>query len=449
LALIRKYLTWASVALSFFGYYLFAFHFQRSDHTQVLFVFVMLTVLAFLIFYLKTLKNWLVLFGIGLALRCIFFGAEPALSDDYFRFKWDGELTQDGYSVFAFVPSQYAKHVSSAHQNKYEQLLQEGSDRFPEGMNSKNYYSIYPSVNQFAFYTMAKWGGSNTKGLIVLRIWVLLAEVVSFFLLRSLLEEQKKSHWLTLYWLHPLVIIELTGNLHFEALAITFLLFALVFAQKQHAIGTALAVALGVMTKLTPLLLLGALYKQFHWKKWLSVCIAAVLISCVLFLCFIDLDTFGNFKKSVGLFFAWFSFNAGVYYAIRDFVLFLVGSDVSAWISLFFPFISGLIMFRLVFIGKQDMLNTALLIFTTYFLFTPILHPWYITVLIPLGILSQRVFPLVWSVLIFGTYMAYGKTFSEPLWWIYFEFGVVLLFLFSEYRNTPNWSHRLAQKIYA
>ncbi|MDB3907167.1 hypothetical protein OAK35_00690 [Crocinitomicaceae bacterium] len=447
MALIRKYGFWMFAAVSAPLYLLFAQDLHRSEHLELLLTFATLVAL-WLLMHRFIPKKWGWLFGIGLAFRLCFLFATPHLSDDYFRFMWDGELNKDGYEVFGFIPSQFNEHVSDEHAEKYQKMLKDSTAEFPSGMNSKNYYSIYPSVNQFVFQTSALGGDPKTTNLDILRLWILIAEIATFFLLKALLTAKNQSGWLSIYWLHPLIIIELSGNLHLEALAITFIVLALYLAHINHWIGAALAVALGVMTKLTPLLILGAFFKQLDWKRWIVQCTVAGIASIGLFAIYVNLETFANFKSSVGLFFAWFSFNAGIYYSIKELVLLISGADISAWISLFFPFISAGIMIWITFFKKADVATTALLLFTTYFLFTPILHPWYVTVLIPLAILSGKVYPLVWSVLIFGTYLAYGDSFKEPLWWIVIEFGTVIAFLFAEFKKTPNWSHKIADRIY-
>lgn len=448
MALIRTYGSWVFVLVSALFYLFFAHEIQRTEHAELLLFFAILTALWLLMHRFFRSYSWHWVFGIGLAFRLCFLVSTPHLSDDYFRFVWDGELTKDGYSAFGFVPSEFDEHVAKEHQEKYREMLAARTDEFPDGMNSKNYYSIYPTVNQFVFRTAAMGNDPYGANLSILRIWILLAEIASFFLLRSLLSSKNRAHWLPLYWLHPLVIIELTGNLHLEALAVTFILFSLFLAKKNHWVGSSIAIALGVMTKLTPLLLLGAYFKHFSFWRWTVMCAVAGISSIALFAIYIDLETFQNFKESVGLFFAWFSFNTGLYYGLRDAVLLFSDFNMSSIICLVFPFISAAIMLRVTFLGKADMVATALLLFTTYFLFTPILHPWYITILIPLGILSRKLYPLVWSVFIFGTYLAYGNEFNEPFWWIYIEFAVVNYLLFLEFRKAPNWAQRLSNQIY-
>lgn len=449
MALIRQYGHWVFFLSSLLIYVLFAFEIQRTDHLLLIGGFLVLTILAVAI--QKSLKQsgWIVLFAFGLLFRLAFLWSTPHFSNDFYRYTWDGELMKDGYEVFGFVPKHYAKHVSKKDQKKYERLFNASSDEFPVGMNSKNYYSIYPTVNQMVFVSAAFTNAPNDGNLVVIRLWIIIAEIASFFILRALLTRKNKTDHLALFWLHPLIIIELTGNLHFEGIAITFILLAIFFAERNRIVATAFSTALAIMTKLTPLFLLGAFFRKFSFKQWIAVCSLTAVFTAALFLLVVDAETFLNFKKSFGLYFAWFSFNAGLFYGVRDFAYLISGSDISSWISLLFPFISMGFMAYIVLLKKYSVEVTLLLLFTVYFIFSPIVHPWYITVLIPLGILSEKIFPLLWSILIVGSYSAFGaQEFSQPLWFYYLEYAIVIFTLFAEFRLRENWSHRIARFIY-
>ncbi len=449
MALIQKYASWVLLPVAAILYYFFAFKIERTDHIFLFTGFGLLLLLSIGIYLRTRWQHWSLLFGIGLLFRLLFLFAQPHLSDDFYRFTWDGELIKDGYPVFGFVPSKFEKNVSHEDAPKYEGLLNAHSEAFPSGMNSKNYYSIYPAINQFIFYTAALMGQPNNGNLIVIRLWILLAEIISFFALRALLRNQQKEALLGIYWLHPLIIIELTGNLHLEALAIAFIVLAFYFALKNQMLATALSVALAIMTKLTPILLLGAFYKDRKFTQWFLLCAVSILLTIGLFRTVVDFETMGNFGGSVGLFFAWFNFNAGPYFLVRDVVLLISGVDISATISLVFPVVTVAIGAYIVFIKKTDAVTTLLLLFTTYFLFSPIVHPWYITVLIPLGILSQKIYPILWSCLIFGTYLAYGATFEHPLWWVHTEYTLVIVVLFLELRGTNTWIQKLQKNCFS
>lgn len=418
--------------VTLFGYYWLAFEVERTDHVALFSIFAGVILLSFVLYRWLPRKDWWILFSVGLVFRLVFLVATPALSDDYFRFTWDGELTSDGYSTFAFLPENFKQNIAPEHHQKYQDLLSAKSDRFPDGMNSRSYYSIYPAVNQWIFYS-ATWGNSPNNGnLIILRIWLLIAEVISFFLLRALLKRKSRESWITVYWWHPFVILELVGNLHFEGIAIVFILATVYYAHKNQWFQTALMAAFGIMTKLTPIFLLGALFRQFNWRKWMLTCLSAIVLAGLFFWTIVNMNTLSNFGNSADLFFNLFAFNSATYYGMVEIALEYEWEKARETVAAMLPWFSIVLGIMVVFLHKRSMEWTLMLLFTIYFFFSPIVHPWYITVLIPLALLTQTIYPLVWSVLIFGTYIAYGDEIIVPERLIYTEYLIVFTLLIFE-----------------
>src|SRR5687767_8522266 len=158
------------------------------------------------------LSFWIIC-AIGLRLLLLF--AVPNLSDDFYRFIWDGRLLAAGHHPFAHPPSYYIENaitIPGADHELYEKL------------NSKHYFTIYPAVAQFVFAIAAKFSNSIYGCLLILKITIVASEVGSIFLLKKLLERFNilRTH-LLIYALNPLVILELTGNVHFEAILIFFI----------------------------------------------------------------------------------------------------------------------------------------------------------------------------------------------------------------------------------
>ncbi len=425
------------LALAVFGFYWLGYETPRTDHLILFSVFGALILLCILIYRLLPRKDWWILFSIGLGFRLVLLFATPSLSDDFYRFTWDGELLRDGYNVFAFVPDEYKENVSGDNQEKYDELLHAHSDAFPRGMNSKHYYSVYPAVNQWIFYSGTFVGSPNNGNLVLLRVWMLIAEVVSFFLLRALLRRQNRESLIAVYWWHPFVILELVGNLHFEGIAITFILATLYYAYKNKWFQTAVMASLAIMTKLTPIFLLGALFLQFHWKKWLLTSVVSVLLAVLFFRTIVDFETLSNFGESTDLFFNLFAFNSATYYGLLEIATKYHWHEPRETVAGILPYFSIILGAAVVFLQKRSMEWTLLLLFTIYFFFSPIVHPWYITILIPLAVLTRTIYTLVWSVLIFGTYVSYGETYEIPEGWIYLEYGVVFLLAIIE--MIPSW----------
>jgi hypothetical protein len=68
-----------------------------------------------------------------------------------------------------------------------------------------------------------------------------------------------------------------------------------------------------------------------------------------------------------------------------------------------------------------------------YFLFTTILHPWYIITLLAICIFTPFRFPVLWTAMIFLTYEGYTENgFRENLLLIGFEYTVITAYLLYE-----------------
>ena len=89
-----------------------------------------------------------------LGFRLVFLFAIPELSDDYARFTWDGMLTNQGINVYAYTPAAITEIRGSALPPLMEQLK--------AGMNSADYYSVYPPFLQLYFYAGVKLGCTGT-----------------------------------------------------------------------------------------------------------------------------------------------------------------------------------------------------------------------------------------------------------------------------------------------
>jgi alpha-1,6-mannosyltransferase len=161
-------------------------------------------------FFLKILLPVTIIF------RVLFLFSWPALSDDYFRFIWDGRLVVAGFNPFEHLPSYYLtfnEQISGINAELFQQL------------NSPQYFSVYPSFCQIVFALSAWLAPQNNWGMVlIMRLIVLTAEIGNIVILLKLLRYyQKPAKQVLWYALNPLVIVELTGNLHFEAFMLFFL----------------------------------------------------------------------------------------------------------------------------------------------------------------------------------------------------------------------------------
>ncbi len=361
--------------------------------------------------------------------RIIFLFSLPSLSDDFYRFIWDGRLWSAGYHPFAELPSVYLQqNISGIDQTLFAQL------------NSPEYFTIYPPVSQFIFWVSVKVFPQSVLGsVIVMRLILLLAEAGTLILSHKLLKRfSLPTKNILIYALNPLVIIELVGNLHFEGLTIFFLLLAVYLVIINKWIGSAMSIAIAVGTKLLPLIFIPSLVRALGIKRSIQYGAVFTVFTLLIFFPLFDQSVFQSMMSSVSLYFNKFEFNASLYYLIREYGFWQYGYNTIQTTGWRLGLIAGILI--LIFsLRKGIKWNSTIesfsgrILFTDwmwvlciYFLFVTILHPWYITTLLALSIFTSYRFPMVWTGLIFLTYVGYTATgFVENLWLTAFEYIVV------------------------
>ena len=365
------------------------------------------------------------LFVIGLLGRIVLFFSLPSLSDDLFRFIWDGTLIKNGIHPFAELPSYYLNQpVNGLDQGLYNQL------------NSPNYFTIYPPLNQAIFWLSVQFGDSWLVSANIIRVFLIVAEVTSFFLLRSLLSHfQKNEHLAFWYFLNPLVILEITGNLHFEGLVVLFLLIGILGFEKSKNWISIGGFGLAIGAKLLPVIYLPYLFfSGLKNKRW-WVAIAAGVVGLITLLPLFNQAFINGMSSSLDLYFRKFEFNASLYFIAREIGYWVYGYNNIAKIGPLLSVFSFLAIMSLsVYAGlkKWKAPKTFLFISCIYLMFSTIIHPWYILPLIAFGLLSGYWFPIFWSFMIFLTYMGYTKTgFELPMWIVVLEYMTIIsVFIF-------------------
>lgn len=366
----------------------------------------------------------------------------PTLSDDFYRFIWDGRLLSEGYHPFAEIPLYYVEHTTTI-PGITAQLF--------EKLNSKEYFTIYPPISQFIFWLSVKLSpGSIYVSVLIMKVIILTCEVGTLFIIPKILKHLKlPAKNILLYALNPLVIIELTGNIHFEGIMIFFLLLSIWLLIKTKLWQSAIVFALSICVKLLPLLFLPLLIKQIGWKK--SFIFYAITISACIafFIPLADLDIIYGFSHSISYYFQKFEFNASVYYLIRAFGYWFYGYNIIQAAGWLLGIIAIVIILVIAFFGKQseeqNQMTDAtffikmLLCLSTFFVFTTTLHPWYITLLLSISIFTHYRFVTVWTLLIFLTYAGYtANSFHENLLIIACEYIVVAGYFIYELKWKKN-----------
>lgn len=351
---------------------------------------------------------------LGIAVRALSLFAFPNLTDDYFRYMFDGQLTAIGISPYAYTPEQFATTAHMDPTGPYSSYFQQ--------LNSLPYYSIYPPVCQAVFAIGAFIGGNNPLvHLIVIRLLLLTFEIGTILLLPRILELLKlPASYSLLYILNPLVILELSTNVHLEGIMIFFLCASLYYFLKQRLTFSALLFGAAVASKLWPLMLMPLLFRQLGFKGTMRYSIMAVGTAIILL--FPMLLQYAHVAGSLNLYFQQFEFNGSVYYLLRD--VFDKDVDYTAFSNMraSMPLITCILIVLFSCIYRKDMfINALIVVFSLYFLFATTVHPWYITVLIMLSSLSTIRYPILWSATIYLSYYTYitpAYIESMPLLWL-------------------------------
>lgn len=422
---------WSFISLSILVstcYILLTYFTKRHESIQLLSLYTILF-FAYLYINLKAKEEdtayyiWLSVF-----VNLIILFAVPSLSDDFYRFIWDGRLLQAGIHPFAEVPSYYAQHNFQV----------EGlSPELYAALNSKEYFTIYPPVAQGIFWMATFLSESVYGSLLVMKVLILASQIVSIILIKKILQQVKlPGKYVLLYCLNPLVILELTGNVHFEAFVVVFLVASFYYLQKNKLILSAFCFSLAVCTKLLPLIFLPSLLFYIGWKKSIRYYLVVGLACILLFIPLLNQEIITGLSTSLAYYFKKFEFNASLYYLVREWGYWQYGYNIIQTIGWKLGLISALLICCLTFyrlvIQKKSVSNH--LIFTDwsiglliYLLFTTTVHPWYIVPLVAFSVFTQLKFPIVWSFFIFLTYAGYTEnSFFENYWMTALEYIVVI-----------------------
>ncbi len=378
-------------------------------------------------------------------LRLIFLPAVPVQSDDYARFLWDGVLSNEGINVYAYTPA-------ALHQVNHSPLPA-FMEMLKAGMNSASYYSVYPPVLQAIFFFSVKLGGLHLGyDLAWYRLFALVAEGGTIFVVMKLLQRLELPRERVLWWaLNPLVIIEFAGNLHGEVFMIFFASLCLWFLTTEKMLWSAVALGLATSTKLMPLVLLPAIISYVGLRKGTIYGFIAAITVAASFFPYLDAPVFTNIGRSVGLYFDRFEFNASIYYLLLwvgydvtgvniIYVLGKLMSIASVLLILWFNLRNSTSELKELFV---KMVTTVLL----YYLFSLVVHPWYITVLVFLSMFSRYRFAYAWSALVLLTYSAYTQApYKEVLWLTAVEYVLVVGFAVFEYRSFQRASNVILHK---
>src|SRR5712671_1228372 len=206
----------------------------------------------------STLIIVLVLAGI-FRLSIVF--APPYLSDDIYRYVWDGRVQAAGINPYRYIPAD--EHLQSL---RDEQI-------YPK-INRRDYaHTMYPPAAEVTYVLTTRisesvtWMKLTIVGFELVTVWLLMELLASFGMPRQRI---------LIYAWHPLAVWEFAGSGHIDPLAFAFIALALLARRRNWETATGISLGLATLAKLFPIVLFPALYKRWGWK--MPVALVATIV---------------------------------------------------------------------------------------------------------------------------------------------------------------------------
>ena len=354
----------------------------------------------------------------GVLLRVLLIASLPKLSDDVYRFIWDGRLLLNFEDPYKYLPAHHlGQGLTGITQGLYDQL------------NSPDYFTVYPPLNQVIFFISTLFSpGSIVWSVVILRVILIVFELGNISLIRKLLRHYKLPQaYGLIYVLNPLVLFEVTGNLHFEGIMVYFLLMAIWQYEQGKLHKSAIFFGLSVATKFLPLIFLPLLLRKIGFKKTMIYGLIVGATLSVTFLPLINTAHIWAIKDSIELYFQKFEFNGSIYYLARWYGFETAGHNIIAKSGKWMMYATMATIFLYSLISKKkDWPRQMVWVWTLYLLFATTVHPWYIIPLLAVAVFSKVRFPFLWSYLIFLTYANYlGGEYTDRIEVVIVEYSLV------------------------
>ena len=289
----------------------------------------------------------------------------PYLSDDIFRYIWDGRVQAAGINPYRYIPAE-------------EPLAQLRDEKIYQRINRRDTVrTIYPPIAQAAFLLITRFSESVTwmkaamVGFEAIAIWAIVQLLSSFGFARQRV---------LIYAWHPLAVWEFAGSGHADALAIAFIALALLARRKNAETLTGVLLACATCVKLFPIVLLPAVYIRRSWRMPLAF-VATVLIAYLPYLSVGPMGVLGSLPA--------YSSEQGLISGKQYFLLALARYVVDVPTVAYFVFVAavlGALSLWMIRDRRGDdtrYLRNGLVIASVFMLFQAPHFSWYFTWLIP------------------------------------------------------------------
>lgn len=299
----------------------------------------------------------LILYVILIAILARIFGliSSPSLSDDIYRYLWDGRVASAGINPYQHAPE--------------DPELIFMRDHNYNGINHKHLKTIYPPVSEWVFRSVTR----IFPNILALKTAFVAFDIATLIVILLLLHGLRMNPVYSIaYAWNPLVILEFSYSGHMDSLAIFWMMLALFLLTRGKITSGFLSLALSFLAKYFSAITIPYFILRKPFIKWIALYGLVIVLG---YLPFIGAGK--NLFDSLGVYTANWEFNSGTFTLFRYFM-----SDARALrAALFF----SLILFAFYQSRTQaNFLKYSFSVTAFALLFTPTLHPWYVCWIVPL-----------------------------------------------------------------
>lgn len=310
--------------------------------------------------------------GFGILFRSVLVFSMPALSDDMYRYVWDGRVQANQINPYVHPPNA-------------PELTDLRDDSVWPNVNRKHVVTVYPAGAELAFAAIWRISPDNVRWFqIVMASGDVLAGVLLIFLLRAL---GRPGHLALIYLWNPLTVFETAHSAHVDGLVLPLLVGAFLAQAKGRSGLVGLLLGAATSLKLYPVLLFPALWNPPFAKGRMRAASITPLAFVAVFAS-TYLPYYSQGSKVIGFLPDYFDerFNQGLSGVIGQVVQWAGGEPGDETVVLMF---AALVATSVIFVlrpaaSPEQAIRRCVWPIGVFTLVTPNLMPWYLLWLIPL-----------------------------------------------------------------
>jgi hypothetical protein len=326
----------------------------------------------------------------SVAWRAALVAAPPLLSDDLYRYVWEGRIQLHGGNPYAWGDRPDSPKWAGLRDDVWERL------------NHKNYTAIYPPLWQLVSRGVVSLHDSPTA----MKAFAALCEVLALVALGRLLRLRglPAERLLVAAW-SPLALVEIAGSGHNEALGLLFLVLSLLALEAHRPLASALAAALAFQSKLVPGLVAAAWWRRYRPLHLL----AGAVVAGVLVLPYASAGS--GLWQSLGKYGQYWTFNETLFALLAV----AAGSHETA-VAIAASFV--VLVAAVLGARRSEPVAAALAVLAAWLLLTPNVLPWYALWFVPFLALRETPSVLLFTGTVVLAYLVYPGWLAGGSWHI-------------------------------